>query len=178
LFGMLIWLYTLAPFASPAAADAKPAAGRPNIIFLLTDDQRWDSLGCTGNAIIQTPHIDQLASRGVLFRNGFVTTAICCLRRASIFTGQYERRHQIGDFVTPFTPAAWSNTYPALLRQQGYRTGFIGKFGVGIVMPTNSFDFWAGFPGQGNYFEKGDPEHATHKMGKYALAFLKSGHPA
>src|SRR5262245_9859011 len=104
--GMLACLHTLAMHASPGATGTKPPTVRPNIIFLLTDDQRWDSLGCTGNTIIQTPNIDSLARQGALFRNGFVTTAICCVSRASIFTGQYERRHKIGDFVTPFTSAA------------------------------------------------------------------------
>lgn len=59
----------------------------PNILFLLTDDQRADALGCTGNPIIQTPNIDRLAEQGVLFDNNFVTTSICAVSRASFFTG-------------------------------------------------------------------------------------------
>ena len=59
---------------------------RPNILFLLTDDQRWDTLGCMGNPIIQTPHIDSLSERGVTFTNQFATTSICMTSRASIFT--------------------------------------------------------------------------------------------
>ncbi len=150
------------------------AAPAPNILFLLTDDQRWDSLGCMGNKIVQTPQIDALARRGVLFRNAFVTTAICSVSRASIFSGQYERRHGIDDFAKPFSPSAWSNAYPAILRRNGYHTGFIGKFGVGNVMPTNGFDYWDGFPGQGRYFSKGDPQHLTAKMGESAIRFLHS----
>src|SRR5580700_11774547 len=110
-----------------SAADPQPAA-RPNILFLLADDLRWDTLGCVGNRIVQTPTIDALATRGVLFRNHFVTTSICCVSRASIFSGQYARRHHIEDFATDFTPQAFARTYPALLRAAGYRTGFIGKF--------------------------------------------------
>ena len=60
----------------------------PNIIFLLTDDQRWDTMGCTGNPIIQTPNMDAMANDGVRFTNAFVTTSICASSRASIFSGQ------------------------------------------------------------------------------------------
>ncbi len=164
----------------PTSNGANPAR-RPNFVFILTDDQRFDSLGCTGNRLIQTPNIDRLAANGVRFRNHFVTTSICCVSRASIFTGQYERRHGIGDFTTPLTAAQWTKTYPALLRAAGYRTGFIGKFGVGdakyIASKAGDFDFWRGLPGQaGEWFI--DPNDATHthttaRFGNQALQFLE-----
>jgi arylsulfatase A-like enzyme len=104
---------------------------RPNIIFLLTDDQRWDALGCNGNARLKTPNIDELARSGANFRNAFVTTTICCSSRASILSGQYMRTHGIRDFNQPFTAEQAAVTYPALLRQSGYFTGFTGKWGIG-----------------------------------------------
>src|SRR6185503_20156148 len=164
---------------SPAPSAARPA-DRPNFIFILTDDQRFDALGCAGNRVIQTPNIDRLAAQGVRFRNHFVTTPICCVSRASIFTGQYERRHGVGDFTTPLTATQWAQTYPALLRAAGYRTGFIGKFGVGdakyIKAKENDFDFWRGLPGQaGEWFiDPKDPAqtHATARFGDQALEFL------
>ena len=107
------------------------AASRPNILFMLTDDQRFDDLGCMGNKIIQTPNLDKLAADGVIFDNAFVTTAICCSSRASILTGQHMRRHQIYDFATPLSSEAMDNTYPVLLRKSGYRTGFLGKMAIG-----------------------------------------------
>ena len=70
----------------------KQAIEKPNIIFILTDDQRWDAMGAMGNPIIQTPNMDKLATAGVLFQNAYVTTSICCVSRASILTGQYESR--------------------------------------------------------------------------------------
>src|SRR4051812_14292748 len=152
------------------------AATPPNILFLVADDLRADTLGCAGNKIVQTPNIDGLAGRGVMFRNAFVTTSICCVSRASIFSGQYARRHGIEDFKTSFTTDQWSRTYPALLRKAGYQTGFIGKFGVGDVMPTNAFDYWDGFPGQGYFFKTNDPVHLTRKMGDSALTFLRANH--
>lgn len=166
-------LFLLGSGALRAAEPAKPE--RTNIVFLLADDLRWETLGCMGDRIVQTPNIDALAGRGVLFRNHFVTTSICCVSRASIFSGQYARRHQINDFKTDFTPEAFAKTYPALLRAAGYRTGFIGKFGVGDKLPAKEFDTWHGFPGQGRFFEKGDTVHLTQKMGDQALEFLKAG---
>ncbi len=166
------------------AADApKPAPARPNILFLLTDDQRWNALGCMGDPNIKTPNLDHLAREGVIFRNHFVTTSICCVSRASIFTGQYERRHGIGDFSKPFTAAQWAQTYPALLRKHGYRTGFIGKFGVGnakaIAAMAKEFDYWRGLAGQGGryFIQPDDPTHmhATARMGGQALEFLAGG---
>src|SRR5262249_55671671 len=137
---LLLLFFCVAPAAS--ADEKRP---RPNILFLLADDLRWDALGCTGNKIIKTPHIDALAKKGVLFRNAFVTTSICCVSRASILTGQYARRHGINDFKTDLTPAAFAETYVALLRAARYRVGFIGKYGVGETMPVMAFDYWRGF---------------------------------
>ena len=166
---------TLAALFSLLASFAAVAAEPPlNIIFLLADDLRADVLGCAGNRVVQTPNIDRLARRGTMFRQAFVTTSICMTSRASIFSGQYAARHGIYDFKTPLAAAQWSNTYPALLRAAGYRTGFIGKFGVGNVMPTNAFDYWDGFPGQGRYFDPKHPVHLTHRMGDSALRFLEA----
>ena len=154
--------------------NARQAGTRPNIVFLLTDDQRWDSLGCMGNKIVQTPEIDRLSSQGVTFTNNFVTTSICMTSRASIFLGQYARAHKINDFSTAFTAEQFRRTYPQLLRRAGYHSGFIGKYGVGDEMPVNEFDYWQGFPGQGKYFPQGEPgKHLTELMGDQALEFLE-----
>ena len=66
---------------------------RPNIVFLLTDDQSTYSLGCYGNRDVRTPSIDRLAREGVVFESHYVTTAICMASRASIMTGMYEYKH-------------------------------------------------------------------------------------
>jgi arylsulfatase A-like enzyme len=162
---------------------AAPAAA-PNLLFILADDLRWDALGFMGNRVVQTPNLDRLARRGTIFRNAFVTTSICCVSRASIMAGQAERRHGIADFATAFKPGQWAKTYPALLRQGGYRTGFIGKFGVGtdaaIKAMAPEFDYWRGLPGQGGlFFATNDPTrtHATLRMGGQALEFLREVEP-
>ena len=116
---------------------------KPNIIFLLTDDHRWDALGAMGNPIIQTPNLNRLAGQGLMFRNAYVTTAICAVSRASILSGQYMSRHGIENFSTDFSPEALALTYPLLLKEAGYVIGFAGKYGVGAHPPQEQFDFWS-----------------------------------
>jgi len=156
------------------SAPKKP----PNIIFLLTDDQRAGTMSCAGNPIIQTPNMDAMASDGVRFTNAFVTTSICASSRASIFSGQWTSRHGITNFATHFKPDALTLTYPMLLRGAGYRTGFIGKYGVGPKrdLPVDQYDYWKGFPGQGRYENKDDDgnyKHLTRIMGEQAIEFLQ-----
>lgn len=149
----------------------------PNLLFLLTDDQRWDTLGILGNNAIQTPNLDRLAHEGVLFANSFVTTSICPVSRASIFTGLYARCHGIHGFQTPLSPAQHALSYPMRFRQAGYRTGFIGKYGVGRAddLPRDRFDYFEGFGGQGSYLNEIDGEtvHLTKLMGLHGLEFLE-----
>jgi arylsulfatase A-like enzyme len=104
------------------------AASRPNILFLLADDQRYDTLSCAGHPIVQTPTIDRLANEGVRFRNAFVTTPVCWVSRATLLTGQWARSHVQRDAVPVVTPKALRTLYPVELRAAGYRTGFFGKW--------------------------------------------------
>jgi arylsulfatase A-like enzyme len=144
-FSISILLLIITAINSYGQQHNSGAAPKPNIIFVLTDDQRWDAMGITGNTIIQTPNIDKLGRNGIVFRNAYVTTAICCVSRASILSGQYMSRHKIEDFATPFSDSAIQQTYPLLLKKAGYTTGFIGKFGVGAKLPdAGLFDYWNG----------------------------------
>ena len=149
---------------------------KPNVIFLLTDDQRWDALGAMGNTIIQTPNLDTLARRGILFRNAYVTTSICCCSRASILTGQYTSRHKINDFSTDLDSAATAATYPILLKQQGYKIGFIDKYGVGTHPPSALYDYWTCTEkSQPDYLiptDKGDTLHNTDSAAHSIQQFL------
>ena len=99
---------------------------RPNVIFILTDDHRWDAFSCMGHPFIQTPNLDRIANEGLLFENAFVTTSLCSPSRASFLTGNYAHSHGV---VTNHTP--WNNdnvTFLELLKQAGYDTAFIGKW--------------------------------------------------
>lgn len=154
------------------AASAKP----PNILFILTDDQRWNALGCAGNPIIKTPNMDGLAKDGIRFRQAFVTTAICAASRASLFTGLYERTHRYTFGTPPIQDAHTDISYPVQLKQAGYRTGFIGKFGVGVSAgrEKDMFDYYEPL-NRNPYFKKmpdGSEKHLTDIAFDKAVAFL------
>ncbi|MCA9052878.1 MAG: sulfatase, partial [Planctomycetaceae bacterium] len=157
------------------------AADRPNVIFFLSDDHRADFLGCAGHPIIKTPHIDRLAAEGVRFSNAFVTTSICAASRASIFTGLYERTHRFTFGTPPIREEHVAASYPAVLKAAGYRTGFIGKFGVGMAGNGQKeiFDFFKPI-NRSPYFHKmpdGTLRHETDLDADAAIEFIK-GNPA
>ena len=177
---ILLVLSFMALILPNAKAQNQTDDKKPNFIFLLTDDQRYDAMGAMGNPVIQTPNMDKLATEGVLFQNGYVTTSICCVSRTSILTGQYESRHQIHNFNTDMSPQAVANTYPALLKNAGYKTGFIGKFGIGTHPPEQIFDYWVNTEGGGktqpNYIiegKNGYKIHDTDTIGHAIQAFLE-----
>jgi arylsulfatase A-like enzyme len=106
---------------------------QPNFLILLTDDQRQDTLGCYSSSCpIKTPNIDRLATEGIRFDNGFVTTPICCVSRACILTGRYETNTRLHEFETLMPDDVFENSYPIYLKKAGYFTGQLGKYGVGI----------------------------------------------
>ena len=175
---------------------------RPNIIFLMADDQRYDAFGFMGDRHVFTPHLDQLASEGVVFENAYHVAPICMPSRVSVMTSQYLGTHGAGfDQPTNYllTEAEFRNSYPVLLREQGYFTGFIGKFGFAVddsskvinrdyekkkeYMPMHQFDVWKGFPGQGSYLPQNgkfngyentpNASHLTEFMGWQAIDFLQ-----
>jgi arylsulfatase A-like enzyme len=181
---LLVLVVSGAPATTAHAAEASAAArSRPNILFFLTDDQPQVGLGCLGNPHIRTPNMDALATEGVLFSNAFVTTSICACNRASILTGQTQRRHGIDDFQKPLSAEAFAQTYPMLLRQAGYRTGYLGKFAIGrpsadirhLSLPADKFDFWYGFPQSIDFrqTENGQVRYLTTVMTEKASEFLR-----
>ncbi|WP_208021451.1 sulfatase-like hydrolase/transferase [Flavicella sediminum] len=109
---------------------------KPNIIFLMTDDQRWDNMGCYGKPEFKTPNIDKLAAKGVVFDKAFYAVAICMPSRVTMMTGRYNSNHRVG-FVAPddytLSQADFAKSYPSILKNAGYRTGFIGKVGFTVT---------------------------------------------
>lgn len=155
-------------------AFAEPVK-QPNIVLLLTDDQRADCLSCVGHPHLKTPNLDRLAREGTLFPNAFVTTSICCVSRASIMTGKLCRHHGVGDFNTPLAPAHLAATFPAVCKKAGYRTGCFGKWGIGGPPPKDVFDVWNATGGQGVYFENVDGKqvHNSELLARRAEKFLR-----
>ena len=139
-------------FLSIALAPAAPA--RPNIVFILVDDLRFDELGCTGHPFAQTPHADRLAREGARFENAFVATPLCSPSRATFLTGQYPFQHGITDNTDRSRHSHTLKTWPRLLHDNGYATAFLGKWHMGVDdSPRPGFDHWVSFPGQGESFD-------------------------
>lgn len=158
---------------------------RPHIIFLLTDDQSTDSLGCYGNPDVKTPNLDRLAAEGMVFDRHYTTTAICMASRATVMTGLYEYRTGCNFTHGDLKRETWKQSYPVLLRQAGYRTAFAGKFGFeveGVGLCEKDFDRWGGGPGQTHYETAKNPSmrayaeefpHSTLAYGAFGRDFIR-----
>ena len=145
---------TRTSFLKTAAAAATPLFGQArkrNLVFILTDDHRFDMMGFKAHPWLKTPHLDRLARGGTVFENAFVTTALCSPSRASILTGQYVHAHGVTDNITPLPSSL--PTFPQVLQQHGYRTALIGKWHMGGDSddPRPGFHRWVSFRGQGLY---------------------------
>lgn len=153
------------------------AADRPNIIFLMADDQATYSMGCYDTPGAKTPNLDLLAEDGMIFDAHYDTTAICMASRASVMTGLLEYRTGCNFDHGALLRGHWTKSYPMLLREAGYRIGFAGKFGFEVtsapnrkgILPEDDFDVWGGGPGQTSYDTK-----KNRSMAKYAEEFPHS----
>jgi arylsulfatase A-like enzyme len=164
----------------------KAAAGAPNILFIMTDDQAQKALGIYGNEILKTPNMDRVGNEGMRFDEAFVTNSVCAPSRASYLTGLYSHTHGV---TSNGEEPGWYEqmglrpdqvTYPMLLREAGYHTAVVGKWHI-KSMPTG-FDHWAILRGQGSYFDpqfivNGAPVqfrgHTDDVIGDQALAYLR-----
>ena len=147
-------------------------AQKPNIIYLMADDQNVGSVGCYGNTEVHTPNMDKIAQSGIIFDRHYNTTAICMASRATVFTGMYEYKTGTNFSHGNMKPEVWQKSYPVLLRKEGYLTAFAGKFGIvveGKDLCESDFDFWGGGPGQTEYQTK-----KNSSMVKYAEEFPHS----
>lgn len=127
---------------------------RPNVIFILADDQRQDMLSCQGNPYVRTPHLDRLAAEGCRFENAFTVSGVCSPSRANFFSGKYSHNCGAPQII-------WKNNsfllneipFPALMHQEGYYASHIGKWHLGDGQkPKPGYDHWAGFEWLGAYF--------------------------
>ena len=137
----------------PTLAHAQQPKKKPNVIVIITDDQRWNALSIAGHPHLKTPNIDRLGKEGVYFKNAFCTTSLCSPSRASILSGLYAHRHQVVNNFTEYP--ADLQSFPRVLQMFGYLTGYIGKWHMGEDndAPRPGFDYWASHKGQGQYFD-------------------------
>lgn len=164
---------------------------RPNIIFLMADDQSAYTLGCYGNPDVQTPNIDGLAADGIVFDNHYDTTAICMASRATVMTGMYEYKTGCNFDHGHMLTETWKKSYPVLLRESGYMTAFAGKFGFEfsdtpdgrkLPLPEDDFDRWGGSSGQSSYKTAKNQSmiayadkypHSTRSYGAFGSDFIQ-----
>ncbi|MDO8539940.1 MAG: sulfatase-like hydrolase/transferase [Opitutaceae bacterium] len=134
--------------AGPLSGVAAP--GRPNVLFILTDDQRFDSVGANGNPHIHTPNLDRLAARSVRFTNANVVMSLCSPSRAAILTGRYGSSNGVTSLGAALRPG--ETTFAQHLKSAGYRTGMVGKWHIGGEPEAVGFDFSCFFRSNGTYF--------------------------
>ncbi len=136
-----------------AAVASLAAERRPNVLFVLTDDQRWDAIGLGGSKHLQTPNMDRIGKEGVYFKNAFCTTSLCSPSRASILSGLYAHAHGVTNNFSEY-PASLKS-FPMVLQSVGYDTAYIGKWHVGEDNdePRPGFNWFVTHKGQGKYFD-------------------------
>ncbi|MBB5268981.1 sulfatase-like hydrolase/transferase [Algibacter amylolyticus] len=155
---------------------------KPNIIFILTDDQRFDAIGYAGNKFVETPEMDNLAKSGTYFNKAIVTTPICAASRASILTGLHERAHNFNFQTGNIRSEYMENSYPTLLKNNGYYTGFYGKYGVRYDELDKQFDEYESYDRNNRYKDRrgyyyktidNDTVHLTRYTGHQAINFIE-----
>ncbi|MBK3517522.1 sulfatase-like hydrolase/transferase [Carboxylicivirga marina] len=197
IYKLLVFLLILCTASNIKANNACKNKKKPNIIFLLADDLIYNSLGYLGDNDFKTPNLDKLAKQGITFTKSYNTTAICMASRAQYMTGLYEFSTGCNFTHGNLNYETWEQSYPHLLKRNGYTTGFAGKFGFHVdeangkkgssatVKP--SFDWWCGWMGQGSYemlknkeaveYQKtheGEEEHTTYALGKMGAEFVST----
>jgi arylsulfatase A-like enzyme len=156
-----------------------PDDNRPNLILVTTDQQRYDTLGVTGNEQIRTPNLDALAGRGTLFRNAFVQNPVCIPSRACMQTGRYTHQHGVRymETVIDTTPGlpGWEHTFMERLQAAGYETGAAGKI---HMMPEAGFHHLRVCGGKGaRWTESEGQEIGPGPLGPTYAGWLEERHP-
>ena len=150
---LLIIAAFIACCADASSSQSEKEARKPNILFMLTDDQRWDAIGLGGSKHLKTPNMDRLGKEGAYFKNAFCTTALCSPSRASILSGLYAHAHGVLNNFTEYPERLKS--FPMVLQSIGYNTAYIGKWHMGEDndAPRPGFNWFVTHKGQGKYFD-------------------------
>ena len=181
---LLVVLSTLALIHGTTLGDSDHAERPPNIILFFTDDLGLAELGCTGSRRIETPNIDRLRSRGMLFTRAYSGSTVCAPSRCTLLTGLHTghaqirdnhevKNHPDGTFAGQRPLVAGTSTLPLILGDNGYATAGVGKWGLGGpgtegVPNKQGFDFWFGYLCQRNAHNF-YPEYIWKNQQKYEL---------
>jgi len=180
-FGFLFGFISNCTLMAQATTTTNKTAKKPNIIFILTDDQRFDALGYAGNSLAYTPEMDKIAKEGVYFKNTISTTPICAASRASIFSGLYERTHRYSFSSVAIKDEFMQQAYPKVLKEAGYYTAFFGKFGVSYKQLDKLYDVYDNYDRKNSFHDRRgyyyktigkDTVHLTRYTGQQALDFI------
>ncbi|MCG8652519.1 MAG: sulfatase-like hydrolase/transferase, partial [Pirellulales bacterium] len=138
-----------------ARCDAADIAGsqRPNIVFVLTDDHRWDGLTSSGKPLVRTPNLDRIAASGTRFSNAFVTLAICSPSRAACLTGRYGSANGV-TAIGKVGLRPGESTFARALRKSGYLTGVAGKWHLKTTPRQCGFDFASVCWANGTWYDR------------------------
>ncbi|WP_268034473.1 sulfatase family protein [Algoriphagus sp. PAP.12] len=151
-------LALISVFSCGQKAEEK-AEGRPNIIFIMSDDHAYQAISAYDNTLIETPNIDRIAEMGMLFTQASVTNSICAPSRATILTGKHSHMNGKIDNLFPFDTT--NVTFPQLFQDAGYQTAMFGKLHFGNN--PKGFDQFKILPGQGSYY---NPDFITKNEGE------------
>jgi len=138
--------------ATEKASDAAKGGARPNIVLILADDLGYGDLGCYGQKVIQSPHLDRMAAEGMRFTDCYAGSTVCAPSRCALMTGLHTGHCRIrGNALVPLEPE--DVTVAEVLKPAGYGTGIIGKWGLGEAGTTGipnrqGFDYWFGYLSQ------------------------------
>ncbi len=136
---------------------------KPNILLIMTDDHAAHAMSCYGSKINNTPNMDRIANEGMKFDNCFCTNSICAPSRATILTGKHSNKNGVRTLRDSFDSS--QETFPKLLKENGYSTAIIGKWHLGHKKENlpKGFDYWNIFPGQGDYYDPVMKEMGVNK---------------
>lgn len=180
---------SLAPMLQTSRRPKGAARKHPNLLFIYTDDQRWDAVRAFGRQPwLKTPNLDRLVREGAVFRNSFVNISLCAPSRSSILTGLYPHKTGVVDNQRSSRMRDDVRVVASLLREGGYTTAYIGKVHIpNFWEKDRGFDYVASFSGQGVYFnnkflingkETATEGYITDRINAFALDFLKQRDPA
>ena len=171
---LILFLISVFPISSTAQ---KKKAKRPNIIYMMSDDHGYQAISAYGYGLNNTPHMDALASQGMLFERAFVTNSLCGPSRAVMLTGKHSHINGFKDNLSRFNGD--QPTVAKMLHEAGYQTALVGKWH--LVSDPQGFDYWNIVPGQGDYYNpdfiemgvrKRVPGYVTNLTTDFAINWL------